>query len=115
MVSRIILALVQLVVGWFGAPHIVRYVPNLGVLQLFVYAVAFAVLVWIVGLVLSQGLKDIWMPSISTLAATLVGALIGAALIMLLPEVAPGLLRLLPSIPPLAFPLVGAILGYQSR
>jgi hypothetical protein len=115
MVSRIILALVQLVVGWFGAPHIVRYVPDLGVLQLFVYAAAFAVLVWIVGLALSQGLKDMLMPSTSTLAAALVGALIGAALIMVLPTVAPDVLRLLPRIPPHAFPLVGAILGYQVR
>ena len=57
MLSRLILLAVQLVVAWFAAPIIVRYIPGLGRFQLFVYAAVFAVLVWIVGLVLSQVLR----------------------------------------------------------
>jgi hypothetical protein len=115
MSSRIVLAFVQLVVGWFGAPYIVAYVPGLGPLSLFVYAVVFAVLVWIVGLVLSQALKDTRTPSRETLVASLAGALIGAAVITFVVTVVPGFLVLLPSIPARAYPLVGAILGYLVR
>jgi hypothetical protein len=115
MLSRIVLALVQLVVGWFAAPYLVRYVPDLGALDLLVYAVVLAVLVWLVGLALSQVLKDVWLPSSRTLVSALVGALIGAALIIMLPAIAPDFLVLLPRVPALAYPLVGAILGYLAR
>ena len=115
MLSRIVLAFVQLAVGWFAAPYIVGYLPGLGALLLFVYAVVFAVLVWIVGLVLSQVLKDTRMPSSPTFVSALVGALIGAAVITLLPAIAPDFLILLPRIPARAYPLLGAILGYLAR
>ncbi len=82
MLSRLILLAVQLAVAWFAAPEIMRYLPRLGSdLQIFVYAAVFAVLVWLVGLILSQVLRETGMPSSSTLAAALVVALIGAALI----------------------------------
>jgi hypothetical protein len=115
MLSRIVLAFVQLAVGWFAAPFIVSYIPGLGPLLLFVYAVVFAILVWIVGLVLSQVLKDTRTPTSQTLVSALIGALIGAALIALLPVIAPDFLILLPRIPARAYPLVGAILGYLAR
>jgi hypothetical protein len=115
MLSRIVLAFVQLAVGWFTAPYIVSYLPGLGPLLLFVYAVVFAVLVWVVGLVLSQVLKDTRVPSSAALVSALVGALIGAAVITLLPVVAPDFLILLPRVPARAYPLLGAILGYLAR
>jgi hypothetical protein len=115
MPSRFVLALMQLVVGWFAAPYAVAYVPGLGALSLFVYAVVFAVLVWIVGLVLSQALRGIRTPSRETLVASLVGALIGAAAITFVVAVVPGFLVLLPSIPARTYPLIGAILGYLAR
>ena len=115
MLSQVVLALAQLAVGWFAGLYFARYVSGLGALELFVYAVVFAVIVWIVGLVLSQVLRDTRMPSSRTLVSALVGGLIGAALITLLPAVAPEFLRLLPRIPALAYPLVGAILGYLTR
>ena len=117
MLSRIVLAFVQLVVAWFAAPYIVRYIPGLGALQLFVYAAVCAVLVWIVGVLLSRGrfLKDVQTPSGPTLVSALVGALIGAALIAVLPAVAPDFLVLLPNVPARAYPLLGAILGYLAR
>jgi TIR domain len=58
----IILLTFQLAVAWFCAPYILRYIPGLGQLQLFVYAAVFAVLVWVAGLVLSQVLRGMGQP-----------------------------------------------------
>jgi predicted PurR-regulated permease PerM len=54
-----------------------------------VYAVVFAVLVWVVGLVLSQVLRDVRLPSSATLVASLVLGLIAAAIYMWLPVAVP--------------------------
>jgi len=115
MLSRLVLLFVQLVVGWLGAPYIVRYIPSLGYLELFVYAAVFAILVWVVGLVLSQVLRETRMPSSATLVSALVVALIGAALIMWLPGLVPDLAGPMRRIPAVAYPLIGAVLGYQMR
>ena len=115
MLSRLILLALQLAIGWFGAPYIVRYIPNLGGLQLFVYAVVFAVLVWVVGLILSQVLRETGMPSSSTLVTSLVVALIGAALITWLPTLVPDLAGPMRQLPALAYPLIGAVIGYHVK
>jgi hypothetical protein len=115
MLSRLILLAIQLVIAWFGAPYIMRYIPGLGGLQLFVYAVVFAVLVWVVGLVLSQVLRETGMPTSSTLVACLIVALIGAAVITWLPVLVPDLGRTLRQIPTIAYPLIGAVLGYHIK
>ncbi len=115
MLSRLILLAVQLAVAWFAAPEIMRYLPRLGDLQLFVYAAVFAVLVWIVGLILSQVLRETGMPSSGTLFAALILALIFAAIIIWLPAIAPDIARLLPRIPTLVYPLLGAVLGYHIK
>ncbi len=115
MLSRLILLAVQLIVAWFAAPLIVRYIPGLGRLQLFVFAVVFAVLVWVVGLVLSQVLRETGMPSSSTLVASLILALIGAALVTWLPVFVPDVRATMRAIPDLAYPLIGAVLGYHIR
>jgi len=115
MLSRLILLALQLIVAWFAAPIIVRYIPGLGGLQLFVYAVVFAVLVWVVGLVLSQVLRGMGLPSSSTLVASLIVALIGAALITWLPDLVPDIGRPMRQIPALAYPLIGAVLGYHMK
>lgn len=115
MLSRLILLAIQLVIAWFGAPYIMRYIPGLGGLQLFVYAIVFAVLVWIVGLVLSQVLREMGMPSSATLVTCMVVALIGAALITWLPVLVPDLGRTMRQIPTLAYPLIGAVLGYHIK
>ena len=116
MLSRLILLALQLIVAWFAAPEIVRYLPNFGpLLQLFVYAVVFAVLVWIVGLILSQVLRETGMPSSSTLLASIIVALIGAALITWLPGLIPEIGRTMRQVPTLVYPLIGAVLGYHAR
>ena len=114
MLSRLILLALQLIVAWFAAPEIVRYLPNFGgLLQLFVLAVVFAVLVWIVGLVLSQVLREMGMPSSSTLFTSIVAALIGAALITWLPALVPDLAGHMRRIPTLVYTLLGAVIGYH--
>jgi len=115
MLSRLVLLLLQLVVAWVAAPYIVRYIPGLGRFQLFVYAAVFAVLVWIVGLVLSQVLRGTGRPSSATLIAALVVALIGAALVTWLPALVPDLRASMRAIPDLAYPLIGALIGYHVR
>ena len=115
MLSRLILLLLQLVIAWVGAPYIVRYIPGLGKFQLFVYAAVFAVLVWLVGLVLSQVLRETGQPSSATLVTSLVVALIGAALVTWLPVLVPDLRASMRAIPDLAYPLIGALIGYHIR
>lgn len=115
MLSRLILLAVQLAVAWFAAPEIMRYIPRFGDLQLFIYAVVFAVLVWLVGLVLSQVLRETGMPSSSTLVTCVIVGLIGAALIKWLPVLLPDIGRLLPRIDDRLYPLIGAVLGYHIK
>jgi hypothetical protein len=115
MLSRLVLLALQLIVAWVAAPVIVRYIPGLGRMQLFVFAAVFAVLVWVVGLVLSQVLRETGMPSSSTLVASLVVALIGAALVTWLPVFVPDVRGPMRNLPDLAYPLIGALIGYHVR
>jgi hypothetical protein len=115
MLARLVLLAAQLAVAWFVAPEIVRYIPRLGDFQIFVYAAVFAVLVWVVGLVLSQVLRETGMPSSSTLVTSLVVALIFATIILWVPAIIPDIGRLLRQIPTLAYPLIGAVLGYHMK
>ena len=115
MLSRLILLGVQLAVAWFAAPEIIRYLPRFRDFELLVYAAVFAVLVWLVGLVLSQILRETGMPSSSTLAASLVVALIFAAFILWVPSLLPDIGRLLPRIDDRLYPLIGAAIGYHLK
>ena len=115
MLARLVLLALQLAVAWFAGPEIVRYIPRLGGLQLFVYALVFAVLVWIVGLILAQVLRDTPTPSSTSLVTSVLVALIGAALILWLPGIFPDLGRPMGQLPALAYPLIGAVLGYHLR
>ena len=115
MLSRLILLVVQLIVAWFGAPYVVRYIPGMGRMEIFVYAAVFAVLVWIVGLVLSQALRDTGMPSSATLVAALVVAVIAAAIYTWLPTFVPEAKRVMLNLQEKAYPLIGALIGYHIR
>ncbi|MCB1519770.1 MAG: hypothetical protein KDJ37_04245 [Hyphomicrobiaceae bacterium] len=111
MIGHIVLVILQFVGAFFGAPEVLRYIPVQGDPRTFVHAAIFAMIVWVIGLVGSFALKDVRMPSTSTLATALVGALIGAALMFV-----PQLLAAIPfKFPPLYLPLGGAILGYLLR
>jgi len=111
MLGRLLLLLVQLAVGWLAAPHLARYVPGLGALDIFVYAVIYAVLVTIVGFVGSLVLQGVGTPSTGTLSSSIVFALIFAAL-TLLPPVTSFVAGFVPGLRPHVYPLIGAVLGY---
>ncbi|MCB1505968.1 MAG: hypothetical protein KDJ47_13405 [Hyphomicrobiaceae bacterium] len=111
MVGHLVLVVLQFIAAWFAAPMVLGHIPVTGHLQTFVHAGLYAVVVWIVGLVGCFALRDVRMPSTRTLAAALVCAMIGAAL-MLVPQ----LLAAIPfKFPPLYLPLFGAIIGYFLR
>ncbi len=112
MIGYLILVAVQFAAAWFGAPYVLAYIPAAGDVRTFVHAAIFAVIVWIVGLVGSFALKDVGLPSTGTLATALIGALIGAAVMVFFPEV----MHYSPlRFPPLYLPLGGAIIGYLLR
>ena len=114
MLGRLILILIQLALGWFLGPLIVAKIPAFGALNIFVYAVVFAVLVWLIGFLGAIVLKDVAQPSPSTLTVALVGALIGAGLTMV-PDVMKAIAGVVKGVPPLAYPLIGAVLGYAVK
>ena len=115
MLSRLILFVLQLIVAWFAAPVIVRSIPGMGRLELFVYAAVFAVLVWLVGVVGAQILKDTGTPSSAALASALVVALLAAAIYTWLPAFVPDAKRVMLNLQEKAYPLIGAVLGYNLR
>jgi len=115
MLSRLILLALQLIIAWFGAPYIVRYIPGMGRMEIFVYAAVFAVIVWIVGLVLSQVLRDLGQPSSGTLVSALVLALIAAAIYTWLPVLVPEAKQVMLNLQEKAYPLIGALIGYTIR
>jgi hypothetical protein len=108
--GRLILFLVQLVVGWFAGKAIVAAIPIGGTPRLFIYAIVFAILAWICGLVAARILQGVADPSTAALTASVICGLIGAAL-LLVPQVS-GLIR---GVDTLAVPLLGAVLGYHLR
>jgi hypothetical protein len=111
MIGYLVLVVLQFVAAWFGAPEVLRYIPISGDPRTFVHAAIYAVIVWIVGIVGCFVLKDVRMPTTRTLAAALVGAVFGAALMFV-----PQLIAAIPiKFPPLYLPLICAILGYMAR
>ena len=115
MLGRIILLLFQLAVGWISAPHIMRYVSvDLGKAEIFIYGLRFAVIAWILGVLGALILKDVARPSGSTLALAVAAALIFAALTFV-PEVTQAVGQVARGLPNLAYPLIGAVLGYAIK
>jgi hypothetical protein len=111
MLGYIILVAIQFATAFLGAPALLRMIPVSGDLKIFAQSVAYAVIVWVVGLVGSFALKDVNLPSSKTLGAALVGALIGAGLLFI-----PGLLTAIPlKFPREYVPLIGAIVGYMAK
>lgn len=113
MLGYLVLIALQIVLGWFGKDVIAAQIPNQGALiDAIVDAACFAVIVWLVGLIGSLVLKSVRRPGSGTLVSSLIGALIGAAIVLFVPD----LLRTLPAQVNHDFiPLAGAILGYLVR
>jgi hypothetical protein len=116
MLPKLVLILLQGLVAWTFAPQARALIPvNVGAFNILLLAVIVAVIVWLVGHIGALVLKDTPPPSSATLTACVVLALIFAGL-TLVPQVMTvvnGTLRL--SLPVVAFPLIGAILGYLAK
>jgi hypothetical protein len=113
MLGRLILMLLQIALAWFAAPLLAAKVPVPPNMQVFLYAVLFAMLVFIIGLVASHIIKDVGTPSSATLTWSLVAALVGAALA----KFGPDFVKQIPwkQIPANYMALGGAVLGYALK
>ncbi|MEM7620355.1 MAG: hypothetical protein AAF228_07815 [Pseudomonadota bacterium] len=112
MLSYIILIIFQIIAALFFAPFIMRYIPLKEDFTLFVYGVLFAVLIWLVGQIGGEVLKGMSRPSGATLTASLICALIGAAIIFFFPQIAGHIPVVVQSV---YFPLFGALIGYYVK
>lgn len=81
MLGRLVLLLLQIAVAWGAGPILRSYVPVSGELDLFVYALIFAVIVYLVGIIASLIIKGVGMPSPATLTSAVILALISAAFV----------------------------------
>ena len=115
MLSRVVLSAVQLIVGWMATPRLLEALPPVGSLAIFAYAVLAGLVVWLVGLALSQVLRDTRQPSSTTLMAAIVIAVAGAILVTFrgsLPVELRGATR---AVSDELYPLLGALLGYALK
>ncbi len=117
MLGRLILLLIQIVVGWFGSNAIMGWLGGAvpGAFSLYVFAIVAAIVVFLVGVIAAQVLQGVGTPGSETLTTSLIIALIYA----LLWEFGPPLLFLseIPwgRVPAKYAVLGGAILGYHIR
>lgn len=79
MLGRLILLLLQIVAGWFGSNAIMGFI-KFGEFRLFIFAVVAAIVIYLIGIIAAQVLRDVGSPSGHTLSWALTLALIAAAL-----------------------------------
>jgi len=111
MLGRLLLIIVQLVVGWYAGLELLKYLPNVGDLNLFLIAGLFAFLVWAIGLLAAAVLKDVSQPGPSSLLFAFAAAMLFAVL-TLFPEVTTAVASVARGIEFRMYPLVGAVIGY---
>jgi uncharacterized YccA/Bax inhibitor family protein len=115
MLGRLVLLLLQIVVGWFAANYLMGLINVPGTFALYVFAIVCAIVVFLIGVIGAQVLKDVWTPSGHTLSWALAFALIAALLWSFGPTLP--LLEQVPwgKIPAKYAVLAGAILGYTIK
>ncbi len=112
--GRLILFVLQLVIGWAAGFALVAATKFQGPLKLVMFAVAFAAVAYIVGLVAAELLQGVARPTPAALVSALIGGGIGLA-ILFLPPYIPQLKPVLAQVQDLYLPLIGAVLGYHTR
>ena len=116
MLGYIILIILQMGGAWVIAPHIKRYLPAIPQfggynVEIFVWAVLFAIIVFVIGFVASIVLKGVRTPGPGTLTVSLIVALIFAALTFV-PPITQAVAQIVPRLEILLWPLIGAAIGY---
>lgn len=113
MLGRIVLILIQFGVSWRLAPEISRLLPDFGDMNIFAMAVIFGLMVWLIGVLGHLVLKDVAQPTPSTLAFSVLVAVIFAGA-TLIPDVTQAISRIV-AVPIVLYPLIGAVLGYAVK
>ena len=113
MLGRLVLLLLQVVGGYALAPIVMGYIPVPGSLSLFLYALFVSIIIFLIGLVGAQVIKDVSTPSSATLSSTLVLALIMALIWTFVPPLVPELPW--SKVPDRWAVLAGAVLGYFAK
>lgn len=116
MLPHLILFILQIAGAWWLAPQIKALIPTFPRISgydvdIFVWAVIFAVVVFVIGFVGSIVLKGVRTPGAGTLSLALVLALIIAALTLVGP-VTEAVSRAGLPVDRLWWPLIGAMVGY---
>jgi hypothetical protein len=112
MLGRLILLLLQIVIGWFGTNAIVGFLNanQFGIFRLFIFGIVAAIVIFLVGIIAAQVLREVGQPSSHTLSWAVAIALIAAALWtwgpQFVPQVPWGRVRAEYAV------LAGAIIGY---
>jgi hypothetical protein len=115
MLGRLVLLLLQIALGWYGATYLMGMMSVPGAFELYIFAIVAAIVVFLVGVIGAQVLKEVGTPSGHTLSWTLAFALIAALLwsfgptLPVLSEVPWG------KVPAVYAVLAGAILGYTIK
>jgi purine-cytosine permease-like protein len=115
MLGRLVLLLLQITVGWFATNALMSQLPlgSFSQFKLFIFAVIAAIVVYLVGVIAAQVVKDVGSPSSQTLTSALIFALIAAALAKWLPSILPQLQ--VQRIPDNQLVMAGAVLGYMLK
>ena len=111
MLGRLVLILLQFAGAWWGAPQIMRHIPLKGDLTVLALALVFAILVFLIGILGAEVLKDVARPSSTSLTWSLGLALVGAVLTLV-----PQIWQYIPwRFDRQLVPLAGALLGYHLK
>ncbi|MEM7774473.1 MAG: hypothetical protein AAF732_02620 [Pseudomonadota bacterium] len=118
MLGRLVLIAFQVVIAWRLMSEIPRLLDALPFaipsnFTIFAYALVFAVVVWLVGMLGALVLKDVPRPSIATLVFAIAGAAAFAALAVV-PDIRIAIERVI-TIQTLLYPLIGAVIGYAIK
>ncbi|MGE0023273.1 MAG: hypothetical protein AB7S70_06535 [Hyphomicrobium sp.] len=117
MLGRLVLLLLQIVIGWFGSEAVMGWLGGAvpGAFRVYVFAVVAAIVVFLVGVIAAQVLQGVGTPGSGTLTSSLFVAIIAALLWSFGPTLP--VLSEVPwnRVPELYAVLGGAILGYHLR
>ena len=110
MLGRLMLILVQAVVGWYASMELVQVMPSLGSLDIFLLAGIFALMVWAIAVLAAVVLKDLETPGPTAFLFSFATAVLFASL-AILPDVQSAVSSVVGTIDVRIYPLVGAVIG----
>ena len=75
MLGRLVLLLLQIAGGWLGSNYLMGMINVPGAFRLYVFAIVAAIVVFLIGVIAAQVLKEVGTPSGHTLSWSLAWAL----------------------------------------